>query len=290
MSSPKPPQALPHLRVFLASPGDVTDERARALKLIARLCDDPFLRGRVTLEAVAWDKPGAGAPMLATLTPQEAIAQGLCKPSECDIVVTIFWTRMGTPLPKEWKKADGEPYLSGTEWEFLDAMQAANEKGKPEVLLYRRTEVPALLTTDSEFMEKYQQWQQVEEFFDSLRNPDGSIRQSHNAYDTPEQFEQGLERHFKGLIGRLLGLTAEPPKQLPVDLKPYLKDLIEATDHIKISGIGSGVGKTRSATRYPIERLYTSLRSREAMEADLKAGTVGLAELLPKYPRLLIEG
>src|SRR5262245_13441398 len=71
-----------HLRVFLASPGDVADERALALQEIDRLEYDPLLRDLVTVEAVAWDKPGAGTPMLATMTPQEAIAKGLPKPSE----------------------------------------------------------------------------------------------------------------------------------------------------------------------------------------------------------------
>jgi hypothetical protein len=35
----------------------------------------------VHIEFVAWDKPGAGTPMLATMRPQEAIARGLLKPS-----------------------------------------------------------------------------------------------------------------------------------------------------------------------------------------------------------------
>jgi hypothetical protein len=63
------------LRVFLASPGDVADERALALRVLEQLQYDPLLRGRITVETVAWDKPGAGTPMLAMLTPQEAIAQ-----------------------------------------------------------------------------------------------------------------------------------------------------------------------------------------------------------------------
>src|SRR5512143_3373912 len=86
-----------HLRVFLASPGDVADERALALTVLEQLQYDPLLRGRITLETVAWDQPGAGTPMLAPMTPQEAIAEGLPKPSECDIVIVIFWSRMGTP-------------------------------------------------------------------------------------------------------------------------------------------------------------------------------------------------
>jgi hypothetical protein len=45
--------------------------------VLEQLQYDPLLRGRITVETVAWDKPGAGTPMLATLTPQEAIKQGL---------------------------------------------------------------------------------------------------------------------------------------------------------------------------------------------------------------------
>jgi hypothetical protein len=67
---------------------------------------------------VAWDKPGSRTPMLATLTPQEAINAGMTKPSQCDLVVVILWSRMGTALPAEYRKADGSSYLSGTEYEY----------------------------------------------------------------------------------------------------------------------------------------------------------------------------
>ncbi len=33
----------------------------------------------------------------ASLSPQKAIELGMTKPLECDIVVVIFWSRMGTP-------------------------------------------------------------------------------------------------------------------------------------------------------------------------------------------------
>ncbi|MFC1959468.1 hypothetical protein ACFLYO_02050 [Chloroflexota bacterium] len=58
-----------HLQIFLSSPGDVGDERAIALKVIEQLPYDLAFRGKVTFEVVAWDKPGAGTPMLATMTP-----------------------------------------------------------------------------------------------------------------------------------------------------------------------------------------------------------------------------
>ena len=126
------PRAMPtpqHLRVFLASPGDVADERKQARKLIEQqLRRDPSFRHRAALEAVTWDDPDAPIPMLAQLTPQEAVDRFGPRPSACDIVVVILWARMGTPLPPEkYRKPDGTTYLSGTEWEYEDAL-----KGNPQ--------------------------------------------------------------------------------------------------------------------------------------------------------------
>jgi hypothetical protein len=212
------------LRVFLASPGDVGDERALARQVLERLPYDPLLRGRIAIEVVAWDQPGAGVPMLATMTPQAAIAAGLPKPRECDIVVVIFWSRMGTPLPDEYRKPDGSPYLSGTEWEYLDALEASEASGKPSILVYRRTEEPPLYRKDPQFKEKLAQQELVEAFFAAFRNPDRSIKRGCNEYATPEDFRKQLELHLKALIGPLLDKRRDvgavpqpgtPPKSPP---------------------------------------------------------------------------
>jgi hypothetical protein len=91
-----------HLRIFLASPGDVPDERAVARSVIDQTQYNPEWRGVVTLETVTWDKPGAVA-MIATATPQASMAHQLPKPSECDIVIVIFWAWRGSPLPADLK-------------------------------------------------------------------------------------------------------------------------------------------------------------------------------------------
>jgi hypothetical protein len=199
-----------HLRVFLASPGDVTQERGLALQVLEQLPYDPLLRGRVTIEAVAWDKPGAGTPMLATMTPQAAIAAGLPKPSECDIVLVILWARMGTPLPPEYRKPDGGAYLSGTEWEYLDAIDAARRDGRPDILVYRRTEKCLLDPDDAQFDEKLRQRRNVEAFFAGFRNPDGSIRSGCNEYETPDAFRRQLDLHLRSVIGRALQARPAP--------------------------------------------------------------------------------
>ncbi len=225
-----------HLKVFLASPGDVADERALALKVLERLPYDPLLRDAVTLKVVAWDKADAGTPMQATMTPQEAIAKGLPKPSECNIVVAIFWSRMGTLLPADWVKPEAlrylsgtafkdldARYLSGTEWEYFDALQAAEAHAKPKVLVYRRTEKQMLDQEDPQFDEKRKQWQLVNAFFDSFRNTDGSLRRGYNEYATQTNFEHDLEHDLRVIIRELLKEPETPPlkgKASPETSKP----------------------------------------------------------------------
>lgn len=104
------PEHIPFIRIFVSSPGDVNDERKIALDVIEQLPYRPTFREKVAFRVIAWDKPGAGTPMRATLTPQDAINRGLPTPSECDIVIVIFWSRMGTPFIH----TDGMEYQSGT--------------------------------------------------------------------------------------------------------------------------------------------------------------------------------
>ena len=75
------------------------------------------------------------------------------------------------------------------------------------------------------------------------------------------------------------------------EIVAWLEALLDRTGHIEISGIGSGVGRTRDASRYPIEQLYTVLRSRDTSE-DLtsRSEPASLAELISRHHLLLIEG
>src|SRR3954466_14295209 len=101
-----------HIRIFLSSPGDVAEERELARRLIKdELPYDPFLRDHFTFDVVSWDDPAAPNPMLATLTPQAAVNRFGPKPSECDVVVVVLWSRLGTHLDLgAFRKPDGTPY------------------------------------------------------------------------------------------------------------------------------------------------------------------------------------
>ncbi|HEU4714698.1 MAG TPA: HEAT repeat domain-containing protein [Pyrinomonadaceae bacterium] len=189
-----------------------------ALTVLDQLPYEPSFRGHITIEQVAWDKKGAGAPILANMTPQDSIKLGLPTPAECDIVVVIFWSRMGTPLPSQYSRADGSHYLSGTEWEYENAIEASNKPDGPAVLLYRRTEPLLLNPDDPKFEEKTNQYRLVKQFFDSLVDADGSFKGGYNTYKTPSDFKEALELHLKSLIEKIIRSpksTANSPQTLP---------------------------------------------------------------------------
>lgn len=204
-----------HIRVFVSSPSDVSDERSLAFDVIEQIAYDPLLRGRITVETVAWDRPGTGTPLFASMSPQEAIDKGLPKPSQCDIVITILWTRLGTPLGKEYLKpekyhfksrtgSDPWRYYSGTEWELIDSLESADRTGKPFVLVYRRLEEPQTGLKDPALNEKLEQYHLVEDFFSAFSEDDRVIRRGYNSYQKPADFRKQLELHLRDIISQLL--------------------------------------------------------------------------------------
>lgn len=189
------PEHVPYFRVFVSSPGDVTDERKAVLEVLERLPNRPAFREKVGFRVVAWDKLGADTPMLATMSPQAAIDAGLPKPSECDIVVCIFWSRMGTPFVMK----DVE-YQSGTQYELLDALGST----RPTTMIFRRTEKKLFDTEDAEGQSQYKR---VQDFFDgelffdpATRHP----RRGVNHYAAPADFREKFETYLEEVVVRLL--------------------------------------------------------------------------------------
>ena len=76
--------------------------------------------------------------MIASAHFQDAIEP----PSAFDIVVLILWSRLGTPLPektaeREYHGIDGRVPVTGTEWEYEEALKVAREKKAPDLLAFR---------------------------------------------------------------------------------------------------------------------------------------------------------
>src|SRR5580700_10144880 len=121
-----------HLRIFVSSPGDVSAIREIAAQTIERVAQD-YLRSAI-IDPYLWEEHS----MLASGHFQDSIEL----PSTFDIVVLILGSRLGTPLPertaaREYKGIDGRSPVTGTEWEYEEALAAARRSGVPDLLVYR---------------------------------------------------------------------------------------------------------------------------------------------------------
>ncbi|MFO1129470.1 MAG: hypothetical protein U1E66_13680 [Rhodospirillales bacterium] len=265
-----------HILIFLSSPGDVGEERRLARQLIKdRLPVDPFLRGRATFDAVSWDDPDAGTPMLGTLTPQDCVDRFGAKPSACDIVVVMLWSRMGTPLPDNYRKANGERFLSGTEWEFEDAI---NGDPAPDLLVYRRDETPKIDIDDPDLPAKQQQYRLVKQFFDGFRHPDGSLVRSFTPYGKPEDFVRRLGDDLRQLLR--LALDKDDAKAELLRRVDELEGQLAEKDRL-IGELNAAVEAVAAEAKQPqqeetVEAALRTLATGDATEA--KAVLAGIVE------------
>src|SRR4051812_9597002 len=104
------------IKIFVSSPGDVMDERRRLQRLVERL--NGRLAGVARLRLVRWEEQFYRS--------HETFQAQIEQAAACDIVVSIFWTRLGTELPVDFAERlpDGRPYPSGTAYELLTALEA----------------------------------------------------------------------------------------------------------------------------------------------------------------------
>ena len=109
------------LTVFVASPGDTQEERDRLDTIVAEL-NRGIARDRgLVLELVRWEthaRPGIG------LDAQDVINRQVPVP---DLVIGVFWKRLGTPTPRA---------ASGTAEEIALAVERWGKAGDVEILVY----------------------------------------------------------------------------------------------------------------------------------------------------------
>jgi DNA-binding response OmpR family regulator len=181
------------LTVFISSPGDVIPER-RALKRILEQLNREF-SGKIFLVPVLWEEE----PLLASETFQSQIHP----PCETDIYIGIFWSRLGSPLPKDITREDGSRYLSGSEYEFEDAMTGFEANGKPDLLIYfKNSEISVPLTNREEVFGRIEQKERLEQFVKNwFMTADGeSYTGAFHAFSEPEQLEEMVLGHLRKLL------------------------------------------------------------------------------------------
>jgi hypothetical protein len=112
------------LRVVVVSPGDVKRERECLPTVLAELNEG--IAGELGLHLSPWLWETDSYPGFHVQGPQGQIDDQM-RIQDADIVVGIFWTRIGTPL------SDGK---TGTEHELLRAYEVWQQQHRPHILVY----------------------------------------------------------------------------------------------------------------------------------------------------------
>lgn len=218
------------IKVFLASPGDVSEERKFVSETILKINSNEgrIFSPRFYLDLYCWEKdliPGWQSP-------QENINLQL-KPDEADIFIGILWSRFGTPTTNS---------ESGTEEEFNLALNHRKKSGEtPHLLFYR-------CTRDIPYNADTEQIKKVKTFFDSNKETF-----TYSKYKKIEKFKDLIYGHLKRVSIEIVKKQSESVAQRNVrldfdDLRNigithfYTPDKNEERNKDKINFLGSEDG------------------------------------------------
>ncbi len=153
--------------VMIASPGDVASERAIVRDVVYGWNAVHSGARKIVLLPVGWEthsSPEMGAPAQQIINRQVL--------DKCDLLVGVFWTRIGTPTEK---------HLSGT----VEEIEEHIASGKP-AMLYFSSQPVVMDTVDLD------QIQRLKEFKQSCQS-----RGLYESYDSHAEFKGKFYRHLQ---------------------------------------------------------------------------------------------
>ena len=165
------------IRVFIASPGDLGDERHLFRDIVDGVNQSKANEMAIQLEPLGWEDtlPGSGRP-------QELINEDVKK---CDLMIMLLW--------KQWGMPTGE-YSSGFEEEYELAKRLLEEEGKPEIMLYFR-KIPDYMLADPG-----EQLRQVLKFKEKVESERKFLYKS---YEDENQWEKIFREHLSKWLDKL---------------------------------------------------------------------------------------
>src|SRR5882672_2165865 len=167
-------------KIFISSPSDVWPERERLFRVIERIGGE---LGPVKLTPFRWEE----SYYSAAKTFQDQIPS----PSQSNLVVCIFWKRIGSELPSQYRRPDGS-LPTGSEYEFEEAILAARQYGAPDVLVYRKT-APVLFEYD-QLDQETSQFQALQKFWQTwFQSETGHFTAGYHSFSGTDEFEAQVE-------------------------------------------------------------------------------------------------
>jgi tetratricopeptide (TPR) repeat protein len=173
------------VRIFVSSPGDARFERRRLERVTERLNGE--FQGTARIIVIRWETEFYKA--------HDTFQAQIPEAAECDIVLAIFRSRLGTELPPDFPRmASGEPYPSGTAYEVLSAIVSARARGLPDVYVFRYPQPPSVQLDDPERTEIETQWERLKQFFETwFRAQSGQFKAAFQSFASTDDFEAQAE-------------------------------------------------------------------------------------------------
>lgn len=178
------------IALFVSSPGDVAAEREAVDRVVKRL--HAAFHSAVTIRTVRWEHD--------YYTADRTFQKQIEDPQTCDIVVCIFWSRIGSELPPDFEvMSDGRPYPSGTIYELLKAIEAKSKRGLPDVLVYRKTQDVATPVIDPKQRRLIQaELDAVHAFWtERFLTEQGHFLAGYHTFNSTEEFETQFNTHLR---------------------------------------------------------------------------------------------
>ena len=261
------PATIKRIRIFVASPGDVADERKRLDAVVAHLRTHVAAAHGLDLELVRWEthvRPGIAADAQAVVNPQIG---------PYDLFIGILWNRFGTPTGRA---------ESGTREEFDQAYARwQRDPGSLEIWMYF-SEQPAAFATMAELEQKGK----VLAFRQELQTQKGALTW---AYRDPADFETQVRGHLEDFVARFAAradhaapdaATPAPVGRLPAALAPLRDELARRFTKEELRGLCFDLG-------VDYDDLPSTTKTGQAQDLILYLERSGrLAELLALCRRL----
>jgi hypothetical protein len=214
---------VPPFRVFVSSPGDVADAREMVAQTIERLALE--YRRFFAIEPYLWENEA----MLASGHFQDSIDP----PSKFDVVLLILGGRLGTPLPartavREYKGIDGRVPVTGTEWEFEEALASARTHGAPDLLVYRSQRDLKISVDVALQQQQLRQLEALNAFWSRHFADRGAFIGAYSVFESLGDLATAVERDLSSLIRRRLergGASALAEAPAPIWLRDPFRGL-----------------------------------------------------------------
>lgn len=182
------------VKIFVASPNDALPERKTTSRVVERLQAE---YQSLNIELYRYED---GHFFSAHDNYQAQIPDT----TGFDIVVGIFWSHVGSPVPADYPKLpDGRAYPSHTAFELLTAIQA-REAGKdlPDVLVYRKQKELSVPVNDAAArQQRDEQLNQLTDFVSEwFENKDEGVIRVSQPFEDTEDFAQKLEHDLRAWL------------------------------------------------------------------------------------------